>query len=55
MIDPKKKMLIAYNFEDDDVVPAIVPLKGKYAMALYEGKLKINLDEIAAIIDRFTR
>ena len=55
MIDPKKKLLIAYNFEDDDVVPAIVPLKGEYAMALYEGKLKINLDEIAAIIDRFTK
>ncbi|WP_026664793.1 Uma2 family endonuclease [Butyrivibrio sp. FC2001] len=55
MIDPKKKILIAYNFSDEDVVPVIVPLKGEFAMFMYDGKLKVNLDEIAQMIDRFTR
>lgn len=53
MIDPKKKLLIVYNFMDEDVLPIILPLEGEYPLFLYEGKLKINLDELAEVIDRF--
>ena len=55
MIDPKKKVLIVYDFSDEDVTPEIVPLKGEYPMKLYDGKLKINLDEVAEAIERFSR
>ena len=55
MIDPKKKVLIVYDFADEDVTPEIVPLKGEYPMKLYDGKLKINLDEVAEAIERFSR
>lgn len=53
MIDPKKKVLIVYNFMDEDVTPVIVPLEGEYPLFLYDGKLKINLDEISEAIDKF--
>ena len=55
MIDPKKKALIAYDFADEDVIPEMIPLEGEYPMKLYDGKLKIDLDEIAGLIDRFSR
>ncbi len=53
MIDPKKKLLIVYNFMDEDVTPIILPLEGKYPLFLYEGKLEVDLDEVADVIDRF--
>ncbi|WP_044913089.1 Uma2 family endonuclease [Butyrivibrio sp. WCE2006] len=53
MIDPKKRVLISYNFMDEDVTPVTVPLKGEYEISLYEGKLKLNLDEISRIIKEF--
>ncbi|WP_408072044.1 Uma2 family endonuclease [Butyrivibrio sp. JL13D10] len=53
MIDPKKKVLIVYNFMEEDFTPAIVPLVGDYPMALYAGRLCISLDEISNAIDRF--
>ena len=55
MIDSKKKVLIVYDYTDEDVTPEIVPLKGEYPMKLYDGKLKINLDEVADAIARFSR
>jgi Uma2 family endonuclease len=53
MVDPKTKTLIVYNFMDDDVIPIKVPLEGEYPLFMYDGKLKINLTEIAESIDRF--
>jgi Uma2 family endonuclease len=53
MIDPKKKLLIVYIFMDEDVTPIILPLEGKYPLFLYEGKLEVDLDEVADVIDRF--
>lgn len=53
MVDPKKKVLIVYDFLDEDVTPVIVPLKGEYALSLYDGKLKINLDELSEAIEQF--
>ncbi|MBE5843374.1 MAG: helix-turn-helix domain-containing protein [Butyrivibrio sp.] len=55
MVDPKTKTLIVYNFMDDDVIPIKVPLEGEYPLFMYDGKLKINLTEIAESIDRFAR
>ncbi len=53
MIDPKNKLLIVYNFMDEDVTPIMVPLEGRYPLFIYEGKLEIDLDEVADLIDRF--
>ncbi len=55
MVDPKKKILIVYNYMDEDITPIMVPLEGEYPLFMYDGKLKINLTEIAESIDRFTR
>lgn len=53
MVDPAKKVLIVYDFTDKDVTPVIVPLKGDYPVLIFDGKLRINLDELAKVIDRF--
>lgn len=53
IVDPHKKCLIIYNFMDEDFVPEVLPLKGEAPVAIYDGKLRINLDEIAASIDEF--
>ncbi len=54
MIDPKNRLLIVYNCTDEDAIPVMVPLEGEYPLFLYDGRLKINLDEIAEAIDRFS-
>ena len=53
IVDPYKKCLIIYNFMDEDFVPEVLPLKGEAPVAIYDGKLRISLDEIAASIDEF--
>ncbi|WP_026497330.1 Uma2 family endonuclease [Butyrivibrio sp. WCD3002] len=55
MIDPKKRFLIVYNFTDEDVTPEIMPLEGDYPMNIYDGKLRIDLDEVNQIIERFSK
>ena len=51
IVDPHKKCLIIYNFMDEDFVPEVLPLKGEAPVAIYDGKLRISLDEIAASVD----
>jgi Uma2 family endonuclease len=53
IVDPKNRILITYNFMDEEFVPVILPLKGEAPVAIFDGKLKINLDEISASIDEF--
>lgn len=53
MIDPEKKCLIMYNFMDDNFLPVVKPLKGKAPVAIYDGKLEIDLDEIADSITEY--
>ena len=53
IVDPHKRMLIIYNFMEEDFMPVMMPLKGEAPVAIYDGKLKISLDEIAASIDEF--
>lgn len=50
IVDPEKRMLITYNFINWDI-PGIQPLEGTADVALYGGELKIDLDEIAGLIE----
>lgn len=49
IIDPKKRVLVTYDFTQDDL-PSLYPLTGTAGLALYGGELQIDLDEIAALI-----
>ncbi len=53
IVDPRKRVLITYNFMDEDFVPVILPLKGEAPVAIFDNRLKINLDEISESIDEF--
>ncbi len=52
VIDPEKRLLIVYIGEDEGK-PRIYPLRGDVGMNLYDGKLRIDLNEINDLIDRF--
>ena len=54
IIDPEKKILITYDFEEDGM-PCIYPLEGEVGLAIYEEKMKINLDKIANSIEKYSR
>ncbi len=53
IIDPVKKVLITYDFTDNDVIPVIYPFKGKAPVAIYDGKLLIDLDEIGEAVEEY--
>ncbi len=50
MIDPDKEVLIVYVLEDEDFIPKVYPLEGKVPVAISNGELMIDLDEIAESI-----
>lgn len=52
VIDPEKKLLIVYIGEEEGI-PRIHPLQGDVGMNLYDGKLRIDLNEINNLIDQF--
>ncbi len=52
IVDPEKRILVTYNFINWDI-PSIQPLEGTAGVALYGGELKIDLDEIAGLIEDF--
>lgn len=52
VIDPEKRLLIVYISEEEGI-PRIYPLQGDVGMNLYGGNLRINLNEINNLIDRF--
>lgn len=54
LVDPKKKILITYDFEEDGL-PCIYPLEGEVGLAIYGGELKINLTKIAEIIEKYDK
>ena len=54
IIDPKKKLLLTYNFLEEGM-PCIYPLEGEVGLIIYEEKLKINLQKIAEIIEKYDR
>ena len=49
IVDPEKRLLITYHFVNWDI-PGIHPLEGTAGLALYNGELQIDLDEIAGLI-----
>lgn len=53
IIDPHKRVLIIHNFMDESWVPEIRPLQGEVPVAIFDGKLKINLDEVNDSIEEF--
>lgn len=52
VIDPEKRLLIVYIGEEEGI-PRIYPLQGDVGMNLYDGKLRIDLNEINNLIDQF--
>ena len=54
LIDPDKKVLFAYNFEDEEMItPMIRGLSGKMPVGIYEGRLEIDLDLVAEMIEEY--
>lgn len=51
-IDPEKRLLIVYIGEEEGI-PRLYPLQGDVGVNLYDGKLRIDLNEIRDLIDRF--
>lgn len=49
IIDPRKRVLLTYDFTQDDM-PCLYPLTGTAGIALYNGELQIDLDEISGLI-----
>lgn len=52
IIDPDKGMLLTYDFIHEEL-PCVQPLQGQAGLALYDGKLQIDLDEITALIQEW--
>lgn len=52
VIDPEKRLLIVYIGKEEGI-PRLYPLQGDVGMDLYDGKLRIDLNEINDLIDRF--
>ena len=46
IIDPRERKLYIYDFRDEGV-PAVHPLEGEAGVGIYDGQLKISLDEFA--------
>ena len=52
VIDQEKRLLIVYIGEEEGI-PRLYPLQGDVGMNLYDGNLRIDLNEINGLIDRF--
>ena len=52
VIDPKKRLLLTYDFSEEGL-PCEYPLEGEVGLAIYDGKLKINLTVINEIIEEY--
>lgn len=52
MIDPDKRKLIVYQFEAE-LYPAVYGLTGKVPVGIYEGRLLIDLDQVAEAIEEY--
>ena len=54
LIDPDKKMLLVYHFEDEEVIsPIVCGLNGKMPVGIYGGRLEIDLDLVAEMIEEY--
>ncbi|MCR5669997.1 MAG: Uma2 family endonuclease [Butyrivibrio sp.] len=55
IIDPYKKMMMVYNFEEEDFLPKISSLQGEMPVAIFGDKLKISLDELRDLIEEYEK
>ncbi len=46
LIDPYKRMVFVYFFEDEALCPGLYPIDGEIPLNLYQGKLNISLDAV---------
>ncbi len=53
IINPEQRLLIIYNFQDENWLPQVMPLIGSASVNIFDGELLINLDEISETIDEF--
>ncbi len=53
IIDPLKRILITYDFTDENYIPMVHPLEGQAPVSIFDNKLTIDLEEIDAIINEF--
>ena len=53
-IDLKTRTLITY-YEGDDYLPAVHQLEGTLGLAIYDGRLEINLAELGDIIEEYSK
>lgn len=51
IIDPDRRTLIIHRFEDEDYLPIVHELCGSMPVAISQGELVIDLDEIRGIIE----
>ncbi len=54
LIDPDRKLLLVYHFENEEVIsPMILELRGRMPVAIYEGKLELDLELVAEMIEEY--
>ncbi len=51
IIDPAQRKLTLYEYQKDDI-PQVHSLQGSVGVKIYQDELKIDLDEVAAIVQR---
>lgn len=52
MIDPSKRKVIVYQFENE-IYPAVYGMEGSLAVGIFDGKLQIDLQEISSMIQDY--
>ena len=54
IVDPDRKRLIVYDLDHEEWIPEIRPLIGTKGLAIYDGELEIDLEEIRVSIESIT-
>ncbi len=49
IVDPIRKVLITYHWKDE-YLPHMYPLEGEVGLELYDGAIKVDLNEVAGVI-----
>lgn len=50
IIDPYKSVLIVYDLQDENYIPAVYPIEGKVPVRITDGDLEIDLEPVAESI-----
>ena len=52
IVDPMRKMLITYHWKDE-YLPHMYPLQGEVGLELYDGAVKVDLNEVVGVIREY--